>query len=133
MFATVTCGCLRNDRSGYFIILGTCYFLFSVTKYITVHKLQKGSYNTKCLSKHPSCRRNAPFNCSLRPRWRNHKTLCDKHSSTKMPQSKALYMYKRKRFLFILYCKILRFTNEHLESMKKEQKKQVNLTDTDVS
>ena len=49
MFSTVTCGCLRNDRPGYFIIFGTCHFLFSITKYITVHKLQKCSYNTKCI------------------------------------------------------------------------------------
>ena len=63
---------------------------------------------------------------SLKPQWLNHKTLCDKHSSTKMPQSKALYMYKRKRFLLILHYKILRFTNEQLESMKNEQKKEVS-------
>ena len=55
MFSAVTCGCLRNDGPGYFIIFGTCYFQFSITKCIIVHKLQKGSYNIKCLSKHPSC------------------------------------------------------------------------------
>ena len=53
----------------------------------------------------------------------HHKTLCDKHSSTKMPQSKALHIYKRKGFLLILHYRILTFTNENLESMKKKNKR----------
>ena len=42
MFSAVTCGRLRNDGPGYFIIFAACYFMLSVTIYISVHKLQKG-------------------------------------------------------------------------------------------
>ena len=38
-----------------------------------------------------------------------------------------------KRFLLILHYRILRFTKEHPESMKKEQKNDVHSTDADVS
>ena len=35
--------------------------------------------------------------------------------------------------MLLSHDRILRFTNEHLESMKKEQKKEISLTDVDFS
>ena len=38
---------------------------------------------------------------------------------------KALYVYERKRFLLILHYKILKFTNEHPEGIKKNKRKKL--------